>query len=110
MSSFWLWTIIVVLCFIIYWSWSIISGIAEDLLKTKHQVKNLSVALQNSNYELDCLKKSIIATNTGVPLKHAMPLQLVNKLIQFCHPDKHDNDPRAGMITAELLEIKRAMR
>jgi len=90
MSDVIYWGVIAVPLFVIYWSWCIISSIAEDLLKARRQVNNLSVALRDSNYELDCLKKSILNTSLGATIKSAMPLQLINKMIQFCHPDKHE--------------------
>lgn len=114
MSTFWLWVIEGTQLLVIYWSWKIISGMAETLLKLKGQTQRLSASLRNSNYELSCLKESIINTgmdfragkaNTHIPIEQ-FSASLLNKLIQFCHPDKHNNDPKAGMLTAELIKIK----
>jgi hypothetical protein len=37
----------------------------------------------------------------------AIPQDLISKLIVFCHPDKHSGDPKAGVLTQELLALRK---
>ena len=35
-----------------------------------------------------------------------LPKPLIDRLIRFCHPDRHDNDPIATALTQELLKMR----
>lgn len=36
-----------------------------------------------------------------------LPAPLIDRLIHFCHPDKHDNSNVANELTQELLKIRK---
>jgi hypothetical protein len=103
--------IIIILSALVWWFGAIIKSMAEEIATKRTEVSELKKTLRNNKYELDALKQSIINTGTvffpkdSIPASQLSP-KLLNKLIQFCHPDKHNNDPKAGMLTAELIKIK----
>jgi hypothetical protein len=105
----WSWFIIVVLCLLVWKSWQIILSMAEELTSKRNEVVRLKRALNDTGLELAELKRSIVNTGTMFLSGQSLSPKLLNKLIQFCHPDKHNNDPKAGMITAELIKIKNTL-
>jgi hypothetical protein len=45
----------------------------------------------------------------AVPRAEQFSKEEIAKLIQLCHPDKHDGKPMAVEITQRLLDMKRAI-
>ena len=52
----------------------------------------------------EALKRGCVAGTTTITPK--LSPDLIDRLIRFCHPDKHDNSTIANELTAELLKLR----
>lgn len=42
-----------------------------------------------------------------VEVEKQIPLEMINRLIRLCHPDKHDNSQASNIATAWLLDLRK---
>lgn len=42
-----------------------------------------------------------------VEVERPIPLEMINRMIRLCHPDRHNNSDSANLVTAWLLEQRK---
>ncbi len=85
----------------------------EDLLKISNRLAqneatlHAELLLMNQvNSEL-LREKNQIIHNLKNSKSSDMDQKLINRLIRFCHPDKHNGSKLANELTSELLKLRK---
>ena len=42
-----------------------------------------------------------------IEVEKTIPLEMINRMIRLCHPDKHDNSEASNQVTAWLLDQRK---
>jgi hypothetical protein len=88
-----------------YKPYSVQAGSYEDMLN-----KQLSILATERNHYRTQYERLLTELRSkgaqGIPQPTNLPKPLIDRLIVFCHPDKHNNSNVSNELTRELLKIR----